>query len=159
MTEEQDVMFQTEDDLALEEAPAEIKTEKYLLFLSDGLLFGVKAEAVVEIITNHTITWLPLVPRYIRGIINLRGQIIPIVDIRRLLNHPDQESDCIIILRADGAQVGILVDQVQKMVDLETESILPATSQSSGDLVTGMCSLEDGQTMLAFDSDRLMEHA
>ena len=159
MTEEQDVMFQTEDDLALEEAPAEIKTEKYLLFLSDGLLFGVKAEAVVEIITNHTITWLPLVPRYIRGIINLRGQIIPIVDIRRLLNHQDQESDCIIILRADGAQVGILVDQVQKMVDLETESILPATSQSSGDLVTGMCSLEDGQTMLAFDSDRLMEHA
>ena len=57
-------------------APLDSQTEKYLLFLSDQLLFGVKAEYVVEIITNHTITLLPLVPSYILGIINLRGQII-----------------------------------------------------------------------------------
>lgn len=65
-------------------APLDSQTEKYLLFLSDQLLFGVKAEYVVEIITNHTITLLPLVPSYILGIINLRGQIIPIVD----MAHP-----------------------------------------------------------------------
>ena len=61
---------------------------KYLLFCSDNLLFGVSADYVVEIITNHAITKLPLVPNYIRGIINLRGQIIPIVDIRLLLGQP-----------------------------------------------------------------------
>ena len=154
---QQDVLFQTEDDLALKEPAAEINTEKYLLFWSDGLLFGVKAADVVEIITNHTITWLPLVPRYIRGIINLRGQIIPVVDIRRILNHADQESNCMIILQNDGTQVGILVDQIQKMVDVETDSIVTA-AKGSADLVCGMCSLEDGQTMLAFDCDRLMDH-
>ena len=72
-------------------APLDSQTEKYLLFLSDQLLFGVKAEYVVEIITNHTITLLPLVPSYILGIINLRGQIIPIVDMRILLGCPAQQ--------------------------------------------------------------------
>ena len=56
-------------------APArDAQTVKYLLFCSDNLLFGVSADYVVEIITNHAITKLPLVPNYIRGIINLRGQ-------------------------------------------------------------------------------------
>ena len=157
---EQDAMFQTEDDLYLEKEVPQVPTEKYLLFLSDGLLFGVPAEEVEEIITNHAVTWLPLVPDYVRGIINLRGQIIPIVDIRRLLNHPGQDdSNCMIILRTDGGQLGILVDQVQKMVDVEKGSILPSPPQSGRDLVCGMCSLEDGQTMLAFDCQRLMELA
>lgn len=157
---EQDAMFQTEDDLKLKEEVPQVQTEKYLLFLSDGLLFGVPAEEVEEIITNHTVTWLPLVPDYVRGIINLRGQIIPIVDIRRLLNHPGQDdSNCMIILRTNNGQVGILVDQVQKMVDVEKSGILPSPPQSGRELVRGMCSLEDGQTMLAFDCERLMELA
>lgn len=150
---------QTEQpDLLPEGAPA-VHTEKYLLFLSDDLLFGVPAETVAEIITGHTITKLPLVPGYIRGIINLRGQIIPIVDIRRLLNHGDCQSDCMMILRSEDTQVGILVDQVQKMVDIDTSTLLPVPPQSSQELVCGMCSLEDGQTMLAFDFARLMEHS
>ena len=76
----------------LEDGAVTVQTEKYLLFMSGDLLFGVPAESVAEIITGHTITKLPLVPGYIRGIINLRGQIIPIVDIRRLLNHGDCEN-------------------------------------------------------------------
>ena len=158
MTQE-DVLFQTEDDLEAEEPAAEVQTEEYLLFLSDGLLFGVPAEAVVEIITGHTVTKLPLVPDYLRGIINLRGQIIPIIDIRRFLHHPDQESDCMIILQAGGDPVGILVDEVQKMVDVELSTIVSAPAQNAGELVSGMCTLEDGQTMLAFDCGYLLDHA
>ena len=156
---EQDVLFQREDDILEDEGGAEVQAEKYLLFSSDGLLFGVSAAAVVEIITNHMVTWLPLVPGYIRGIINLRGQIIPIVDIRRVLGREDRESDCMIILHADGSQLGILVDEVQKMVDVDISGIVPTPPQSSGNLTSGMCSLEDGQTMLVFDCSRLLEHA
>lgn len=157
MTQE-DVLFQSEQpDIASEENVV-LQTEKYLLFLSNDLLFGVPAEAVVEIITGHTITSLPLVPSYIRGIINLRGQIIPIVDIRRLLDQGSCESNCIIILQSDGTEVGILVDEVQKMVDIDVSTLLPVPPQRSKDLVCGMCSLEDGQTMLAFDCVRLLEH-
>ena len=156
---QEDFLFQREQPDSETEEVAAVQTEKYLLFVSDGLLFGVPAEAVVEIITGHTITRLPLVPGYIRGIINLRGQIIPIVDIRHLLGHGTCESDCMMILQSNGTQVGILVDQVQKMVDLDVSALLPVPPQSSNELVCGMCSLEDGETMLAFDCTRLMDHA
>ena len=122
-------------------APAlDAQTVKYLLFCSDNLLFGVSADYVVEIITNHAITKLPLVPNYIRGIINLRGQIIPIVDIRLLLGQPSQSDNCIIILNIEDTLVGILVDTVQKMIDVDTALILPSPSQDTRNLVSGMCS-------------------
>lgn len=153
---QQDVLFQTEDDVEQNTAPV-IQTEKYLLFLSDGLLFGVPAESVVEIITNHFVTSLPLVPDYVRGVINLRGQIIPILDIRKLLGHQERENACTIILQSQDNQIGILVDQVEKMVDIDTATIFPVPPQSDQKLVSGMCSLEEGQTMLRFDCDRLFE--
>ena len=154
---EEDVMFAvdpSEEGGASQDA-VETGTEKYLLFLSDGLLFGAKAEYVVEIITNHVITPLPLVPEYIRGVINLRGQILPIVDIRLLLGHQISDESCIIILNIEGTLVGILVDTVQRMVDLKTGHILPAPGQGR-DMVCGMYSLGDGQTVLLFDCPQIL---
>ena len=151
----EDVLFAVEP----EEVPAAVQDttiDKYLLFVSDELLFGVPAEYVVEIITNHTITSIPLVPGYIRGIINLRGQIIPIVDIRLLLGHAMREDNCIIILNIDGVMVGILVDTVQKMVDVDRTTILPAPPQNSQNLVSGMCALDDEKTMLVFDCAQIL---
>ena len=154
-----------QDALLLEDAlidsnslssPAEPSTEKYMLFLSDGLLFGVKAEYVVEIITNHTITPLPLVPDYIFGIINLRGQIIPIVDTRILLRCDGEDNQCIIILNIEGTLVGILIDSVMKMVDVDKESLRQDLAQKAQNLVSGMCSLPDGQTMLVFDCAQIL---
>ena len=132
------------------------ESQKYLLFLSGGLLFGAGAEYVVEIITNHLITALPLVPSYVRGIINLRGQIIPIVDIRLLLNQEPADENCIIILNINDTMVGILVDTVQRMLDVPTDTLLPAPSHDQQKLVSGMCSLGDGQTMLVFDCPQLL---
>lgn len=134
----------------------DIETNKYLLFVSDTLLFGAQADYVVEIITNHPITALPLVPSYVRGIINLRGQIIPILDIRELLHQEPMKQTCIIILKIDDSLVGILVDTVQKMIDLRADAILPAPSKDQQELVSGMCSLADGQTMLVFDCVQLL---
>lgn len=155
---EQDLLFQTEDQLS-PEPTEEVQTEKYLLFQSSSLLFGVPASQVVEIITNHVITWVPLLPNHVRGVINLRGQILPILDIRRLLSQEEQDNTCIIILQADDEQVGILVDQVEKMVDVDISAILPAPPRSAQKLVGGMCSLDDSQTMMVFDCARLLAHA
>ena len=155
---DQDLLFQTEDQLPSSEPTQEAQTEKYLLFLSSGLLFGVPASAVVEIITNHVITWVPLLPGHVRGVINLRGQILPILDIRLLLAQEDRENTCIIILQTGDEQVGILVDQVEKMVDVDTSTILPVPPRSAQELVSGMCSLDGGQTMMVFDCVRLLEH-
>ena len=154
----ENVLFQREQEETDGEAVAATTTEKYLLFFSDGLLFGVSASAVVEIITGHTVTQIPLVPAYLTGIIKLRGQIIPIVDIRQMLDHGQCQSNCVVILQVDGIPIGVQVDQVERMVDIEPSAILPVPPRSSRELVCGMYSLEDGQTMMAFDCARLMEH-
>ena len=66
---EENVLFAKQSDTPpAEEIPAEIQSEKYLICVSDSLLYGIVAEQVVEIITDHTITYLPRVPHYVRGI-------------------------------------------------------------------------------------------
>ena len=154
---EQDVILQESPapEISPEEGAPDTSMEKYLLFLSDGLLFGVTADHVLEIITNHTITQVPLLPDYIRGIINLRGQIIPIVDIRLLLGQPRKEDTCIMILELEDSSFGILVDAVQRMLDVKKDSITSVPTQNSQKLVSGMCALPDGQTMLVFDCAQL----
>lgn len=156
---EQEVILEQEplaEHLGEDDTP-ESTTEKYLLFHSGGLLFGITADHVVEIITNHTITKLPLLPGHVRGIINLRGQILPIVDIRLLLGQPCEQDTCIIILNIQEITVGILVDSVQRMLDIQQQSITPVPTRNAQKLVSGMCSLPDGQTMLRFDCNTLLD--
>ena len=141
---------------AAEDAPAESLTNQYLICISDGLFYGIDAEKVETIITDHTITRLPRVPHYVKGIINLRGQIIPIIDIRLRLGKPPREDCCVVVTNVDNNLIGILVDGMEKMVDVSKEAILPMPTHSSQMLVSGMCSLPDSGTMLILDCDQLI---
>jgi len=150
---EENVLFARESDIPAEEAAPKLQTNKYLICISEGLLYGIDAEQVETIITDHTITRLPRVPHYVRGIINLRGQIIPIIDIRLRLGKPQAEESCIIV----GSDcMGILVDGVDKMVDVSRDSILPMPTQNPQKLISGMCSLPDGGTLLILDCGLLL---
>ena len=152
-------LFATEDQMDdyTEQVP-EIQTEKYLIFSSDGLMYGIKAELVKDIITGYSITYLPQVPGYVKGVINLRGQIIPIVDIRLRLGKMPQDNFCSIVVEVDGNMVGIVVDMVEQMVDVPKEDILPVPTNSGGSqvMVSGMCTLPDGNTMLELDCAQLL---
>lgn len=131
----------------------------YLVFLSDDLKFGVDAEYVVEIINNLSITYLPMVPDYIRGIINLRGQMVPILDIRLRLGKESGDASLVIVLNIDGIYLGILVDSVDQMTNIPKARILPMPANSPQILVSGMCSLPDGSgTMMVLDCEQLMPH-
>ncbi len=158
MPQTEDMMFATEsqqtDDYT--DQSAEITTEKYLIFSSDGLMYGIKAELVKDINTDYTITYLPQVPNYVRGVINLRGQIVPIVDIRLRLGKMPQESLCCVVVNMDGNEVGILVDMVEQMVDVPLSNILPVPTSSGQAMVSGMCTLPDGHTMLELDCNLLL---
>lgn len=149
----------TIDALKKEQVYNDALMAKYLTFYTDNLLFGVNASYVVEIIINHALTSLPMTPDYVKGIINLRGQIIPIIDIRLRIGRPDAETDstvCIIVLDIEGTQIGILVDRVAQMVDID-ESQLSVSLVSDQQLVSGMISLEDGRnTMLVLDCARMI---
>ena len=82
MTEQNVLLEDTRPGAGSGGTAAEMQATKYLICLSDGLRYGLDAEQVVEIITDHTITPLPCVPGYVQGVINLRGQIIPVIDLR-----------------------------------------------------------------------------
>ncbi|MCI9165022.1 MAG: chemotaxis protein CheW [Oscillospiraceae bacterium] len=155
---EENVLFarETEPDAAAAEGAPEILTDKYLIFVSDNLFYGIDAEQVVELITEHSITRLPRVPHYVRGIINLRGQIIPIIDIRLRLGKPEAGENCIMVVNVDNNCVGILVDGVEKMVDIPRDTILPMPTQNPQKLISGMCSLAEGGTMLILDCSLLL---
>lgn len=158
----EDMLFVTEDQVEdINSAQAEDVSDmkKYLIFVTDDLKLGVDAELVVEINNDQTITYLPMVPEFVRGIINLRGDIIPIIDIRLRLGKMPMEGCLIIVLRVNGIQLGILVDAVDQMVDISEANLLPVPAQSSQFLVSGMCSLpNDGGTMMVLDCDQLLAH-
>ena len=153
----EDIMYEIDEEIALAEEP--VNSRKFLIFMTDDLKLGVYAEYVVEILTNQPITYLPMLPDFIRGIINMRGQMIPIVDIRARLGRAPADQSLVIVLNIEGTHLGILVDAVDQMTDIPNSHILPMPAQNTQILVSGMCSLPDGSgTMLVLDCDQLMPH-
>ncbi|MCI9155731.1 MAG: chemotaxis protein CheW [Lawsonibacter sp.] len=158
MQQTEEVLFATEQEDDYTDQPPEIQTTKYLIFSSDNLLYGIKADQVKDIITDYAITYLPQVPGYVRGVINLRGQIIPMVDIRLRLGKVPNDNFCGIVVDVDGNMVGLLVDMVEKMVDVPLASILPVPTTNGQAAISGMCTLPDGDTMLELDCALLLNH-
>ncbi len=142
----------------LEEGEAPASTERFLTFSSNGLTIGVSTNYVIEIITDHAITMLPLVPDYVTGIINLRGQIIPIIDIRLRMGKPSADytsATCVIVLSIDSIQIGIIVDAVQQVMDIDQSQISPVPVENQQELISGMVS--SGKRVILFlDCEQLV---
>ena len=153
-----EVMFARQDELdPLNIVDDTLDSQKYLIFMAGHLKLGVVAEYVVEILNNQVITYLPMVPDFIRGIINMRGQMIPILDIRVRLGMPPEEDSLVVVINTGDVQLGILVDAVDQMLDIPRVNIHPLPANSTQVLVSGMCSLPDGSgTMMVLDCDQLM---
>ena len=159
---QEEALFQisSEYDEAAPQEEEVIESRKHLIFVTDNLKLGLDAEYVVEILNHHTVTYLPMMPDYIRGIFNMRGQIIPIMDIRqRLGKFPLEDGESLlVVLNYNETQLGILVDSVESMIDIPKDSIVPIPSRSAQKLVSGMCTLPDGSgTMLVLDWEQLLE--
>lgn len=160
MSDEMMLFAKTEEsDLALADAQ-DSTTEKYLIFLSHGIFYGVNADMVKEIITEISITHLPRLPQHVSGVINLRGQIVPIVDFRLLLGQEPGEESCTVILNIDNMAIGILADSVDRITDIEKETIVPVPYQTPHDarkFVSGMCSIpNENATMMVIDVSLLL---
>jgi purine-binding chemotaxis protein CheW len=133
-------------------------TRKYLAFVSDGLEYAIDAEYVNEIIINNSITRLPKLPNYIRGVINLRGQIFPIIDIRLRMGRSKTEftdETCIIVTEISEIPLGILVDSVTQMIDLGESQINDPPPNKRQDLVTGIARLNE-RVLLIVSAEELL---
>ena len=154
-----EILFAREDEMeALNTVDDTVDSQKYLIFMAGHLKLGVVAEDVVEILNNQLITYLPMLPDFIRGITNMRGQMIPILDIRaRLGMEPKEDDSLVVVINLGDVQLGILVDAVDQMLDIPKVNLLPMPANSTQLLVSGMCSLPDGSgTMMVLDCEQLM---
>lgn len=131
---------------------------KYLTFELDAEVYGLEILKVQEIIGLLTVTKVPGTPDFVRGIINLRGKVIPVVDLRlkfRMESVEDTERTCIIVVQVerDDLQVvmGVLVDAVSEVVDIGAEEIEPPPSFGSNvdtAFLLGMGKLEEKVVIL-----------
>ena len=102
---------------------------KNLTFNVDNETYGFEIKYVRQIIGLQEITPVPEQPRYIKGIINLRGQIIPIMDIRLKFQKEEKDYDdrtCIIVLDVEELSIGVIVDRVSEVIEIDDANITDA---------------------------------
>ncbi len=100
---------------------------RFLTFSLEGESYGIEIRYVTEIIKIQAITQMPELPEYMKGIINMRGKIIPVMDIRlRFKKKPEDYNDrtCIIVIDISGLNVGLIVDNVAEVLTIEEENIV-----------------------------------
>lgn len=152
----------TENIQAEEESTSTPAMTRFLTFVSDGLTFGVNTDQVIEIINDHSIRPLPMVPDYVRGIINLRGQILPIIDMRLRMGKPFLEytaKTCIIILEIESNIVGIAVDSVAQVLDIDLSKTSPIPIENRQELTNSMISIGDGKVVLLLECEAVINTA
>jgi len=140
-------------------------TNQYLTFNLGKENFALGIEQVNEIIDYKAITVLPRMSDFLRGVIDLRGMILPIIDLRVLLNlgKTEQTQDtCIIVselkLEEKSLTMGVMVDAVQAVIELEQENISPPTkigSRLNSEYVKGIADYTDGFLMI-LDINRVL---
>jgi purine-binding chemotaxis protein CheW len=108
---------------------------KYLTFTLGNEHYGLEIKHVTEIIGIQEITMVPELPEYIKGIINLRGQIIPVMDVRLRFRKPFREYNdrtCVIVVDIKSVSVGLIVDAVSEVLSIQDEEVVPPPDVTRG---------------------------
>ncbi len=118
-----------------EEEDDDTQRDKYLTFHLDVEDYGIEIRHIKEIISIQKITDVPDLPDFVKGVINLRGQVIPTIDLRLRFGLPFREYDertCIIITHMNDTPIGVVVDAVNEVLDIPPEMITPPPSVQKG---------------------------
>lgn len=127
---------------------------KYLTFWTQKQLYGIPIADVVQIVGIQDITGIPELPYYAKGIINLRGSIIPVIDIRLRFGMAEKEYDektCTIVTNIRENYVGIIVDAVEEVTDIGDNQVSPPPRMAgdySVSYLTGIGKLEERVVLL-----------
>ena len=133
---------------------------RYLIFSLASEEYALEIRHVTEIVGLQPITFLPEMPGYIKGIINLRGSIVPIMDLRLRFGKESREYDertCIVICRMEDINIGLIVDRVSEVCTIPAEDVAPtpAVKKDSHRFVKGVCKT-DGKVKLILDSHKIV---
>jgi purine-binding chemotaxis protein CheW len=118
-----------------QDAKVAVRGGKFLTFFLDREEFGIEILKVHEIFGMMPVTHVPRTAKYILGVINLRGKIIPIIDLRLKLAMeaaPRTEETCVIVVHANGMEVGVMVDKVSEVVDIAAKDVEDTPAFAAG---------------------------
>lgn len=139
------------DEINLEE---DTLKNKYLTFYTEHQLFGIPIADVVQIVGVQEITKVPEFPDYAKGVINLRGTIIPIIDVRLRLKKEEKQYDertCIIVTSINGSYIGFIVDSVDEVAKISEGNISNPPKMGSdytSKYITGIAKMENKIVLL-----------
>lgn len=133
--------------------------QQYCTFFLDGLFFGVEVRKVQEVIRYQEMTRVPLAPPVIKGLINLRGQIVTALDLRRRLElspRPDGQLPMNVVVRTDEGAVSLLVDEIGDVLEVTDESFERPPETIDGvarELIRGVYKLRE-RLLLILDTEK-----
>jgi purine-binding chemotaxis protein CheW len=155
----------SESAVAVEKTIGERLAGKYLTFRLAEEEYGLEILKVQEIIRMQAVTRVPRTPEYVRGVINLRGKVIPVVELRKKFSFTpcqDTEKTCIIVVQISLADVsivmGIIIDEVREVLDIVSENIEETPSFGASintDFILGMGKM-NGNVKILLDIDKVL---
>ncbi len=153
----------SDEVLENEELEEDTQKDMYMTFKSGNEYFAIGIQCVNEIIGFQMITEVPETEDYIKGLINLRGKIIPVIDVRlRFKQEPVEYTDrtCIIVIEVKSTVVGLIVEKIADVVTIPQESITPPPSighreNAANKYVYGIGKVKD-EVKLLLDPDKLI---
>ncbi len=157
LKERLDANLLEEDD----EEGEDTQEDKFLTFVLNKEEFGIEIRHVTEIIGIQNITEVPDLPHYIKGVINLRGKVIPVMDVRlrfALVERPYDDRTCIIVINIDEQSVGLIVDRVSEVLDIPKSGIEPPPRVNMGEssrFIQGMGKVGD-QVKILLNANQLL---
>ena len=140
---------------------------QYLTFILGGEMFAMDIRGVKEIIEYGSMTMVPMMPAFVRGVINLRGAVVPVVDLAARFGRPPTQVNkrsCVVILEIQGEEeegvqdMGVLVDAVSAVLSIPAADIEPAPSFGAGiraDFIGGMAKV-DGNFVIVLKVERVL---
>lgn len=139
------------------------QANKYLTFKIQKESYGIKIGDVIEIVELQTIIEVPDTPDFIKGVINLRGKIIPVMDIRVRFNINEREYDdrtCIVVVDVKGTTLGLIVDTVEEVVEIFQDNIEPPprfkkSNESHRNYISGLGKAED-EVKILLDVEKIL---
>lgn len=148
------------DTLELENLEEDTQKGRYLTFAIDSESYGIEIKDITEIIGVQPITVVPELPQYICGIINLRGKIIPVMDVRLRFHKQFREYDdrtCVIIIEIMNFTMGLIVDSVAEVLAIpDSEIVVPTeVSITINKFIKGIGKVEN-EVKLLLDCNKLM---
>lgn len=134
---------------------------RFLTFIIGDVTYGIEMHFIREIVSLQAITEMPEMPAYIKGIINLRGVIIPVMDIRLRFGKEKRVYDdrtCVIVVEICANSLGLIVDSVSEVLSIPAEDIseVPGTASEQANRCVKNIGKKDGSVVLIVDCEKLL---